>query len=124
MERTGKSVARRCLNEAIDTSIVPRKALADEHGMGESQFSKVTGGTAPYDIDYLDALRDDVLFGFLDRYGRERGFEVRVLDLPELDSDVLEQLNRLMATMRLREVRTRTAKASLRSPVAADRKRA
>jgi len=124
VERTGKFVARRCLNLAIDTSGMPRKALADAHGMGESQFSKVTGGTALYDIDNLDCLPDDVLENFLNRYGAERGFEVRMKDLREIDAEVMEQVHRLVATVRLRDVRTRSAKADLRPAVAAERKRA
>lgn len=117
-------MARRCLNEAIDTSGMTRKALADAHGMGESQFSKVTGGIALYDIDNFDHLPDDVLMNFLARYGEARGFDVRLKTLPEIDADMLESVQRLVATVRLREVRTRSVKAELRPAVAAERKRA
>ncbi|MGE3278114.1 MAG: hypothetical protein AB7O67_23640 [Vicinamibacterales bacterium] len=121
MERDGNSVARRCLNEAIDAG-PPRKVLAAEHEMSEPQFSKVTSGAAAYDIAFLDRLSDPLLEDFLKRYGRERGFTVRWTSIEELEDQIVACLKPLVAALRLRDVKTRPAKADL--PVEAARRHA
>lgn len=103
-EETRRNVsAIRCLNDAIDGCGIPRQVLAADYiGVGEAQFSKLTHASA---IDMIDELPDEVLIEFLDRYGRERGFEVRQVTPRELDDQVQEAINRLVHLARLRTVR-------------------
>jgi hypothetical protein len=118
----GNSVALRCLDDAL-AQHGQAKVVAIDLGVSEQTLSKMRGGSQAFGVDRLDALDDDLLKNFLRRYGRARGFRVRFISAAEIDADVLVAVKRVVATMRLRAVRSRAAKAALRS-VAAERRRA
>lgn len=112
VERQGNaSSTSQCLNDAIDDSLIPRKVLAEEFvGVSEGQFSKLMHSAA---IDALGKLPDEVLMLFLERMGERRAFRVQVLAPVELDQELLKLLDQLTATLKLRKVRARPAKAGL-----------
>lgn len=104
-------IAVQCLNAAIDQSGIPRKVLAEDFvGVGEAQFSKLAHSAA---IDLIDKLPDEIVLEWLRRMGKTRAFEVRALKIHELDAQLLELLDRIQLTMRVRKRRSRPAKAGL-----------
>lgn len=122
MEMDGNGVAVRCMGEAIDGCGIPRAVLAGDHAhLSEAQFSKLTRSAA---IELLDKLPNEVVVPFLQRLGRERGFEVRETTLRELDDDILALLARLVTLAKLRDVRTRPLKVQLSGTPVESRRRA
>lgn len=117
-ETHGNANAIRCLSDAIDGSGITRAELASRARIGEPQLSKLTHSAA---IELLDQLPDEVLIPWLQRYGRERGFEVREILPREIDDEMLAAVGRLIQLGQLRRVRTKQIKASL--PLAQESRR-
>ena len=111
--------AVRCLSDVIDGCGLTRADLAERAGIGEPQFSKLTHAAA---IELLDRLPDEVLIPWLQRYGRERGFDVREVLPREIDDELLAVLERVVQLAMLRRIRTKQAKAAL--PAQDQRRRA
>jgi hypothetical protein len=112
-----KSVARRCLQQVIAESGIAQKALAiDVLGRDdEPMFSKMVGGTRPFDINDLCALPRPVLVAWVKRFCREMGLtEPRELELAELTDDLLTQIERLFSIAKLARLgKARQMKARL-----------
>lgn len=112
------SGARRCLVDEINQSGVPRKVFADAIANGdESLFSKMVGGSRPFDLDDFDNLPRETRMKWMKRYGREViGAQVRDLDVAELNEELLALVDRIATVRRLTEIvgKPHTAKAGAR----------
>lgn len=112
--------ARACLQTVLEKNgQLPRKAVAqDVLGRDdEPQFSKMVGGTRPFDLDALDRVPRELLVAWVKEYGRELGLVVREMDLPELTERVLLLVDELALVSRL--VRVRRPGIPLRAPLPA-----
>lgn len=96
----GKSVALGCLVHEIDGNQQPRKALADECGKKEQQFSKMLAGA--FRLVDFDKLPREIQVGWMKRYGREvLGVTVREIEPAELNEELLALVDRLVNNRRL-----------------------
>lgn len=69
LESSRNSLSRTCLVAAVDHSGVPRKQLADEIGMSESQFSKTLGGLPGGDFcTVADRIRESIRLDYARRF--------------------------------------------------------
>ncbi|HYE88565.1 MAG TPA: hypothetical protein VEA16_19520 [Vicinamibacterales bacterium] len=109
--------ARRCFQDAVaaNSHVITQKAVGqDVLGRDdEAQFSKMLGGTRPFDLDALDRVPRTVLVDWLRRYGREHGLVVREMDLPELTEQLLTAVDTAASLAKLARVVTKNVKARL-----------
>lgn len=98
-----------CLNAAIDASGQPRKALADELGVSEQTFSKMTAGVQAFGLHTFEACSDEVVFDTLARWGKVRGFRIERVDtdrqIAELITMFEQGVSALVIIQRQREMR-------------------
>lgn len=100
--------ARENLQAVVDTSGIPRKALAADVCDGdEPLFSKKLAGTPgrPFDLDDLDRLPRAVRVAWLQRMCAAAGLTVpRELDLPELTEQLLAHIDEVATLAKLARV--------------------
>lgn len=95
------------LRTVVDTSGVPRKALAADVCDGdEPLLSKKLAGAPgrPFSLDDLDALPAVVVRAWMTRYGATHGLKVSAVDPVEVTEqllDAVEQLNTLAKLARI-----------------------
>lgn len=108
--------ARAALKDVIDTSGVPRKALAGEVSNGdESLFSKQLGGTRAFDLGALDLLPRPLVVAWLKRYGDQVGVKVTDVEPAEVTERLLALVDELGTVARLAKILSgKPVKASLR----------
>ena len=90
MATDGKTLVRRCLNEAIDRSGTKRLALATECGVSEAQFSKLTGGVQHFPLEMLAELPRAVRVDVVRRIAALDGLRVHDPDVVALSADLLD----------------------------------
>lgn len=114
--RTCHRGARTALQAEIETSGVPRKVLAGEVANGdESLFSKMVGGTRPFDLGALDLLPRPLVVAWLKRYGAQVGVKVTDVEPAEVTERLLALVDELGTVARLAKILSgKPAKASLR----------
>lgn len=120
----GKSLALGCLQVAIETNRMPRKAIADEIGKSEQTFSKMTAGTQAFGLDDFERLPRDIQIRWMRDYGRELGIEVRDIDPIALSEEFLALAERLAGVARLTRLVGRPAAAKAGLSVNDERKTA
>lgn len=108
--------ARACMQTTLDATETPRKAIAQEV-LGrddEPQFSKMVGGTRPFDLDALDKLPRPVIVAWLQRYGQQLGVKVTDMEPGEITEQLLALVDQLATVAKLAKVVGRPVKAGLR----------
>lgn len=107
--------ARAAMQTEIEQSGVPRKVLAGEVANGdESLFSKMVGGTRPFDLNALDALPRPLVVAWLKRYGAQIGVKVADIEPAELTERLLTLVDELASVARLSRIVGKPVKATLR----------
>jgi hypothetical protein len=94
--------SRQTMQQVLDTSSTPRKAIAAEV-LGrddESQFSKMVGGTRPFDLDHLDRMPRAERVDFLIRRCELEGLEVRDPDIVQVAYEVVDLFDQIAAAAR------------------------
>lgn len=91
------------MQDVIDTADTPRKAIAyavlDRDD--EPQFSKMVGGTRPFDLDHIDTLPRPIRIEWLRRRAEAEGLEVRDPDVVTAAYQVLGLVEQLVHAARL-----------------------
>lgn len=112
------SVARACLQAALDETGQPRKNFAVDIAVSEPELSRALAGTTAtrFDIGWLDALPPSVACVWLQKYAEQKfGARVVLPEPSELLAHVLaqvEQLTRQVGAIQIaRELRTRKGAA-------------
>jgi len=100
-------VALAFLNEAIDTSGVPRKQLAATVEKTEGTFSKMTT-TGPnaqaFGLDSFERLPLRIQVAWLKRYGRQIGLEVHELSALAVADAIAERFDELSRFIRMFQI--------------------
>jgi hypothetical protein len=123
-ETDGKTVAMAFLNDAIDSSGVPRKQVADHIARSEPTFSKMTNGTQAFGLDDFERLPQHIQVDWFKRYAERLGLQVREVDIVDLAYQVLTRFDEFAAAIHLLKIRPRMARVSLPVGVTVDRRRA
>jgi hypothetical protein len=103
------------LNEVIDGNRLPRKVIADEIGVKEATFSKMTGGTQAFGLDDFGNLPRELQIAWIKRYGCEvLGLSVTELSVVDAAVAVMDAFAALQSRMRtLETVKPQMVKADL-----------
>ncbi len=115
------STAVEMLNNVIDASLIPRKAIADGLGMSIGTLSKMTTGINAFGLDTFEQLDRDLQVCWFKQYGPLLGLDVRERDIVAKAQDVIEQFDALVRAVRLAGIAPRQAKAEL--PAGVERRR-
>jgi hypothetical protein len=108
--REANSLVRSCqrgsravLQDVIDTSETPRKAIAYAvlERDDEPQFSKMVGGTRPFDLDHIDKLPRPMRIEWLRQRAHAEGLEVRDPDVVAAAYQMLAIVEQLVHAARL-----------------------
>jgi len=98
-----RPTARGVMQLVIDIDPAARKAIAiDVLGRDDQpQFSKMVGGTRPFDLDHLDALPRDLRVEWLKRYAEADGLQVRDLDVIDIAHSLVDAFAQVAHIARL-----------------------
>lgn len=102
-DRMSESV--RALAEAIDGSPNGRKGVAIDAAIPESTLSKILSGVQGVPGALLDALGDATILDFMQRLGRPRGIEVRLIKSSEINEQLLEAAQEMVRVIKIASTR-------------------
>jgi hypothetical protein len=103
-----ESTALGCLTAAIDGSPHARKGVALDAAIPEQVISKILTGVQGIPGGLIDALDVATLLDFMQRLGKPRGIEVRLVEASEINEQLLEAAQEMVRVIKIAATRGQT----------------